>query len=604
MSHPEVPSALFGRISARGLLPVFLLLTAVAIPTGPGRAQGPAVEAPDEAGVETEAATEEDGFYLETVDVIVVNLDVWVTDKKGQPITGLTKDDFEVYENGRQVTVTNFHAFEAQSFELDVNQRAQREKLIAEGQPIPPELQLPEMAEDERLHLVVYIDNYNIRPFNRNRVFRRLRGFLTENVRDGDRVMLVSYDRSLHIRQPFTTDPNLIAAGLFELEEVSGHAVHYDSERRGLLREIDEAENLAEVSYRVRTFAENRFNDLAFTIDSMTEIIDSLAGLTGRKALLYVSDGIPLSPGEDLYYALHQKFQDTSVLTQARDYNAYNRFNTLAAKANSNKVTFYAIDAAGLRASTASSVQSESPGLPGATHFVDSVNVSNLQQPLQLMAEATGGQVIINSNDVGPGLAKIATDFRTYYSLGYSPSHSGSGRYYDVEVRLKDKRKGAKIRHRTGYRDKPIYDRMSDGTLSSLRYGFENNPWGLVLKLGQSQHAKKNQYNVPMLLAIPLSKVVMIPRSGFHEGRLKVYFGAMDDQGDFSDVQEVDLPLRIPDDQFDPEKYYPLQDTLLMKEGGNRLAVGVWDEIGAEGSFVYEGIEVGPVGAAPTMLEN
>ena len=231
--------------------------------------------------------------------------------------------------------------------------------------------------------------------------------------------------------------------------------------------------------------------------------------------------------------------------------------------------------------------------------------LTNLQQPLQLMAEATGGQVILNSNDVGPGLDKIAHDFRTYYSLGYTPSHSGSGRYYDVEVKLAEKRKGVRIRHRTGYRDKPIHDRMEDGTLSSLRYGYDNNPWGLVLRLGQPQHSKKSQYNVPMLLAIPLGKVVMIPREGFYEGRLKVFFGAMDEAGDFSDVQEVNLPLKIPNEEFDPEKYYPLQDTLLMKEGGNRLAVGVWDEIGAEGSFVVEGITVGAVGlVSPTMQEN
>ena len=172
-------------------------------------------------------------------------------------------------------------------------------------------------------------------------------------------------------------------------------------------------------------------------------------------------------------------------------------------------------------------------------------------------------------------------------------------------MKLKQKRKGVRIRHRTGYRDKPVHDRMADGTLSGLRYGYDNNPWGLVLRLGESQHSKKSQYNVPMLLAIPLGKVVMIPRDGFYEGRLKVFFGAMDDQGDFSDVQEVNLPLRIPNEEFDPEKYYPLQDMLLMKEGGNRLAVGVWDEIGAEGSFVVEGVTVGsPGGAAPAMLEN
>ena len=53
-------------------------------------------EAPAEEG-------EEAGVYLETIDVNIVNVDVWVTDKKGNPITGLTMDDFEVLEDGRPI---------------------------------------------------------------------------------------------------------------------------------------------------------------------------------------------------------------------------------------------------------------------------------------------------------------------------------------------------------------------------------------------------------------------------------------------------------------------------------------------------------------------
>ena len=285
-----------------------------------------------------EAAAEDEGPYFETVNVNVVNLDVWVTGKKGEPLMDLTRDDFEVFEDGRAVPISNFTAFEPVEVDRSVNAQAAREAALARGEELTPDLAALEQAEDRRLHLVIYIDNYNIRPFNRNRVFRRLRAFVNDTIRDGDRVMLASYDRSLHIRHPFTTDPNQIAAGLFELEEVSGHAVHYDSERRDLLREIEEAENLGEVSYRVRTFAESRFNDLAFTIDSLQEIVDSLAGLKGRKAIIYVSDGLPMTPGEDLFYAIHQKFQTSAVLTQARDYDASGRFQTVASRANSNQV--------------------------------------------------------------------------------------------------------------------------------------------------------------------------------------------------------------------------------------------------------------------------
>ena len=58
------------------------------------------------------AQSENEGFFLDSVNVSVVNVDVHVTDKKGNRVTGLTKDDFEIFEDGRPVAVTNFYAVE------------------------------------------------------------------------------------------------------------------------------------------------------------------------------------------------------------------------------------------------------------------------------------------------------------------------------------------------------------------------------------------------------------------------------------------------------------------------------------------------------------
>ncbi len=90
--------------------------------------------------------------------------------------------------------------------------------------------------EDQRLRLVVYIDNFNLRPFNRNRVMRELRAFLGQKLSRDDQIMLVTYDRELHVRRPFTSDPGLIASALNDLEKISAQGVHADSERREVLR--------------------------------------------------------------------------------------------------------------------------------------------------------------------------------------------------------------------------------------------------------------------------------------------------------------------------------------------------------------------------------
>ncbi len=407
--------------------------------------------------------------------------------------------------------------------------------------------------------------------------------------------MLVSYERSLHVRHHFTSDPELVAAALFELEDKSGLALQVDSERRDLLRDMEDTDSSGDIIWRVRQYAESRFSDLSFSIDAMKEIVDSLAGLPGRKALLYISDGIEMVPGEDLFHAISQRYQGAQhVLTTSRDYDLSRRYQQLASQASANRVTFYAIDAAGLRVSTTATVQMATAPTAGVMNFVDSVYTSNLQQPLLLMADVTGGQVIYNTNDVGPGLTKIARDFDTYYSLGYLPAHSQTGRLYKIKVELKNG-KGYTVRHREGYRDKSTFSRMSDGTLSSLRYGFESNPLEVEFRLGEPQSVEKGQYDVPFMVAIPLDKIVLVPRAEVHEARLKLYFGAVDERGDFSDIQEVELPLRIPADKLEEgaRQYFPFQDKLRMREGGHRVVVGVWDEWGAAGSFVGRSLVVG-----------
>ncbi len=44
--------------------------------------------------------------FIDTLDVNVVNIEVFVTDKQGNPVTGLTRGDFKVYEDGRPIEIT------------------------------------------------------------------------------------------------------------------------------------------------------------------------------------------------------------------------------------------------------------------------------------------------------------------------------------------------------------------------------------------------------------------------------------------------------------------------------------------------------------------
>jgi len=556
-------------------------------------AQGRAGSRPAQTGPQPQEQAPDD-FFIDTVNVSVVNVDVYVTDKKGNRINGLTRDDFELFENGKPMAITNFYAVE-EGKAVSAPAPEPAPEAPAAG-PALPTLDQVETPEDQRLRLVVYIDNFNIAPFNRNRVMRELRVFLNQKLGRDDTVMLVSYDRSLKVRHNFTGDPDLIASALVGLEKHTGAAVHQESDRKQAIRNIQDSQSVGEAKMYARAYAEAAYNDLQFTIGALKETVDALAGLPGRKAVLYVSDGLPMTAGQDVFYAVQNKYgTDGASMMDSFSYDASRRYTELAAQANANRVSFYTIDAAGLRTYSSISAENSAP-MEGAV-MIDSIQISNMQSPLQLLAEKTGGMAVLNSNVVMPQLERIAQDFNTYYSLGYSPTHFGDGRYHRIEVKVKG-RKGLVVRHRDGYRDKPVESRMNDATLATLHFPFEENPLGIDVNFGQVTQREDGLFLVPVNVRIPLGKVTLVPREATNEARVRLFLAAMDSGGDTSEVQQQLVPISIPnaDVAAAMDKYYVYSVSLLMRGGEHKVGVGVRDDVAGEASYLSRGVRVGPRG--------
>lgn len=577
------------------------LLAALGL-TGLAGAQAKRPAAPsDKPAAGKPAAAKADEPFVEIVNVGVVNVDVFVTDKKGNPVTGLSKDDFQILENGRPVEVTNFYAVDSGRAVTPLPPAeaapAAPGAAAPPGAPASQDLDRARTPEEQRLRLIVYIDNYNLQPFDRNRVMRELRAFIGQKLGKDDQLMLVTYDRELHIRHTFTSDPSLIAAGMLDIEKISAQGVHGISDRRDVLQKIQDAQSVTEAETYAHSYAESTFNDLSFSLDALKKMIDAMAGMPGRKAVVYVSDGLQMIAGQDVFYAIQSKFgEQTTSMTSTLEYNIARRLDEMTSQANANRITFYTIDAAGLRSYESNSAQNQGPGpsAPGMSQLVDSVNISNLQSTLQTLAEKTGGVAILNTNVITPRLDRIARDFNTYYSLGYTPPHFGDGRYYKIEVKVKN-RKDLQVRHREGYRDKSTDARMSDGTLAALNFPFEENPLGITLEFGQPRPRDDGFYLVPVLVRIPIGKLTLLPREKTEDARVRLFIAALDSAGGTSDVQQAPVPISIPkgDVQVAQKKQYVYSVTLLMRPGEQRVSIGVRDDIGAQASFLSRGLRVG-----------
>ncbi len=543
-----------------------------------------------------------EGPFVESVDVDVVNIEVFVTDRKGDRVASLGKDDFELEVDGKPVAITYFYAVEdgapgnsgskssgaTGTSESTLSQEPESRKRLITS-PLEPQ----RIAEDQQLHLVVFIDNFNIRPFNRNRVIAATRSFLRTRLRQGNQVMLVTYNRSLEIRQNFTSDANLLAEALFEVEEESGGGVTFDSERRELLSRIFETETLDQIRGRASQHVLSLHNDLRFTMKALRSHVDSLAGLPGRKAVLYVSDGLPLRAGADIYEALAERFpDDSSIRSDGFRYDMTGELESLTRQANANRVTFYTLDAFGLRTFTYS--DASNARLAGGAN-IDRAHFENVQQSLRLMAAKTGGQALLNSNDFSPLLNRMADDFGTYYSLGFSPSGDVEGRYHSVKIQLKEPRKGTALRYRDGYRDKPAATRMTEKVLAALQYGATSNPLGIEVLTNQAVRQGNDQYHVSFVVKVPIGKLSLLPQAEMHRGRVRLFVGVKDSDGGLAPIHEQVEPIDIPSSEIEKAKQqaFHLGITLVMRSGQHLVAVGARDELGALEGVAMAGARVG-----------
>jgi len=534
-------------------------------------------------------------IFAETVDVNLVNVEVMVTDKKGVPIAGLSREDFEVYEDGRPVEITNFYA---RQMAMTPAPKLGERKAVAPGMEQPPHSEASTAIappEDQRLNLVVFIDNFNVRPLDRNRVLGKVRTFLFENVRAGDRVMLVSYNRSIKVERPLTSDLNSVSDALSEMESISGHRSGADAERRDLITEIERSkpEERTQLVHRIRQHAQSLANDLAFTIDGLKNFLGPLSGLPGRKAILHVSNGFPMIPAEDLFYAVQQRHDDVSVLGEIRAFDVSRRIEELAAAANANRVTFYAIDASGLRAYGADGAERKGGGWETIGPEIDSMHVANLQSPIRFLADATGGLAVFNTNDIGPGLRGIGGDFSSYYSLGFEPAHRDDGRYHKVEVRVL--REDLLVRHRSGYRAKSVENQMVDGTTSALLYGVDTNPARVTFEVETQERREEGLFLVTLLIRVPFDRLTLVPQGEQYRGQLRVFVSVMDEKGAMSPVERSDVPVRIPAEYLQAALGDSLtyETSLVMRPGRHRVAIGLRDDLGYTDSFVTGYVAVG-----------
>ena len=584
----------------------FLALVSILAPAAPTAGQEP--PAPPPAEQQPPATT-----FFETVDVEVATVEVFVSDRQGTPVTGLSEDDFELRIDGEPVEITNFYAevlgrpatadWQVEAAAVETETETETETDSGPGLIPPP----------QRLRIVVFIDHTNIRAVNRKRALERLEEFLERNAGPDDSVAVVSLTDRLHVHSDFLNDQKTIDRIFDEVGKVSFADMSGETERRRIFSQIarghtgggqsigrqNPATGLSnaaffgpEIEASIRAYAAAEYQRTRGSLDALKRFLGSLGGVPGRKALIFVSDGIVNRPGEDLFIAYRNAYGSSSLnpgvpkidpnidySRQVGNFDVLREVQQVAEAANAAGVTFYALDAQGDHAIGVRSAVSEGWA---ETSEVISTFEANVREPLEYTSEATGGRRIEASDKLLSDLAIVAADFDSYYSLGFRPPEAEQGKMQDIKVRLLgDAAKGRTVRYRESRRTKGTDQRTGEAMLAAIFYNATANPLELGLTHGEPVRREDGNMVLPVTIEIPVARIALIPEEAVSAGRLSIYVTVKDKSGDAREVQRLPFHLQIPSDKVEEAKQHAAHHTLqvVLRPGDQQLAVGVRDEI-------------------------
>lgn len=522
--------------------------------------------------------------FADEYDLTIVNVVVHVTDNQGNPVDDLTQGDFKIFQDGQEKPISNFKLYTKDAYD--------------EYAAIP---ELPSMSgeSDNRptprpISMILYIDNDNLHPLDRNRVLRYARDFVRNNLRPPVQMMVVSFQqRSLKILQPFTSDPMPVLDALRKVRNVSGGLPERESARRDVLdrmnREIENQGRASSFGARgaqafddVLAYANEENFNLMNAIDGLREVVTFLAGAVGRKSVLYISNGLPVVPGFDLINAVSDSFNDPSVLTEVQRYDRSSWFKTVVAAANSQDVSFYTVGAGGLEAVGMSANEYRS----GRNPVVSTLGADSFLGSLRMLAKGTGGMAIVKTNDFAEGFDRIEKDLYSYYSLGYRLVQSGSDKVHRTKVSLPG-HSDLTLRYRTNWVEKSLETLVQDRVLAGLLHDLDENPMGLKVETGQPSPAAGELSGIPMFLSFQIDTIALLPEGEDYVGRVVLFVAARDDDGKRSDTVREVHEIRISAEEYDQVRtgLFGIDTSLLMNPGAYRVSVGLMDQVTRQASY-------------------
>jgi len=358
------------------------------------------------------------------VGVELVTTAVTVRDGRGQFISDLKQQDFDVFEDGvRQAIVT---------FSLTHGGRVYN----VSGSTPPSGLEgilLPDPRPVKNTSgriILILVDDRHLEPSQTPRVRALFDTVARELIHEGDMFGILSTGTS-SIEIELTYDRR-------RLEQAKSKIVGSGLRPRDILEAPSSAQGPAEVRHNAHV----AFSTAYDLLQQLGKVHDR------RKVLVYISNGYDLNPFADARAKREAERTPQQADTAPRQQTTFSEADLVselsevtraAVRAN---VSIYAIDPRGLTAGA------------DISEPIDTVEyqkyVTKTQDTLRVLSEQTGGRAIINRNNFTESLKRIDAETSDYYMIGYySNNPDASQRKRTIEITVR--RQGASVHHRTEY---------------------------------------------------------------------------------------------------------------------------------------------------------
>lgn len=382
--------------------------------------------------------------FGEAVEVTVVEVPVTVVDRAGNPVAGLTRESFEVYDDGKRAPIEYFEVVDLANV------------TAAPGRPIPPVAYR---------NFLLLFDLANSKPGTIARAQAAAHDFLGSNLTPRDLVAVAVYTPSKGVRMltSFSADRALVQSAI----DAIGGSVEFRVADPLLLvtpsvpsangsGRIAEAKREMESDYAQERAAYDRATTNAQTSELTTRlraqlanmggIAHSLDALRGQKQVILLSEGFDprlITGRQDLSFQKTQEENDAVTSGEIWKVDSDQHFGNaggareivdMAALFQRSDVRLHAIDIKGIR----SDVDAR-----------EGVQKSS-NEGLFMVTQPTGGTVFRNANDLGTNFQNLLKRQQLVYLLGINAKASGkAGKFHTLKV--KTTQRGAEVSHRAGY---------------------------------------------------------------------------------------------------------------------------------------------------------